>query len=66
MDIAAEEAADSRNAAHPSASRFAQSLSGDLRIERRGRQFFMSKQHLDRADIFPLFEQGVAKASRSE
>jgi hypothetical protein len=26
-------------------------------IERRGLQFFMSKQHLDGADIFPLFEQ---------
>ena len=26
-------------------------------IERRGLQFFMAKQHLDGADIFPLLEQ---------
>src|SRR5271170_1357955 len=36
---------------------FAQSLRGDMGIERRGLQFFMSKQHLDGADIFALFEQ---------
>src|ERR1700722_12581303 len=28
-----------------------------MRIERRGLQFFMPKQHLDGADIFALFEQ---------
>ena len=36
---------------------FAQGLGGHLGIERGSLQFFMSKQHLDGADIFPLLEQ---------